>query len=89
MTKLNFATPAPFTWRYLAIEGGWKGELVLGSRSTMLSLGMPALQYLGRLQYNAKPVEGDLPLSLASYVPAVHDIPIFPGPIFITFKPLM
>lgn len=80
--EIKFCYARTFTWRYLAIEGGWKGELVLGSRSTMLSLGMPALQYLGRLQYNAKPVEGDLPLSLASYVPAVHDIPIFPGPDF-------
>ena len=48
----------------------------------MLFWACPALQYLGRLQYNAKLVEGDLPLSLASYVLQYTTIPIFPGPDF-------
>ena len=80
--EIKFCYARAFTWRYLAIDGGWEGNLVLGSRSTMLTLGMPAMQYLSRLQYTSKPVEGDLPLSLASYLPAMQTIPIFPGPDF-------
>lgn len=80
--EIKFCYARYFAWRYLAIEGGWQGNMVLGSRSSLLSLGMPSLQYLSSLPYNSKPVRRALPFSRTFYQPAIQAIPIYPGPDF-------
>ena len=70
-----------FAFRYIGIKGGWQGDRVLNSRSTLPSLGMRPLSFQSEISFHTHIYLSEIK-SLAEYAVPQLKIPIFPGPDF-------
>lgn len=78
---LKLAYARSFAFRYIGIKGGWQGDRVLNSRSTLPSLGMGPLSFQSEISFHTHIYLPETK-SLAEYAVPQLKIPIFPGPDF-------